>query len=146
MTRAQVLGAAAVVLLGCATGPRAWVVSGNASSEWASRAVALAEEVRRVRRPLEPWGGTIFVHPDRFPCCPYDGQPCGTCAGWQPARGRVEVAWTPDPLGADSTLGHELCHAACRPFLTSGANGCSEEEADACGRLAVQLTLERLVP
>lgn len=138
------VGLALVVLLvGCAhRGPSAWTISGNVTSEWASRAVVLSEEVRRVARPPEPWGGLVVVWPGRFPCSPWVGA-TGTCAGLSGATDRVEVAFTPDPLGG--ALAHELCHdALCRPFKRDGDNGCGEATADACAVVAVDLARERL--
>ena len=146
MTRAQFLGAAAVVLLGCTTPNAPWYVSGlDATDATRKQAADLVEAAKRVtpdKKGWLAWGGTITFLPDLTGYCsvPQGKIPTG-CAQAQ----RLWILW-PHPActgGADlacSALPHELCHLG----LASGGGFSgpldlvSDERADACALLVVQ--------
>lgn len=112
----------AVVLAG-ACAPRTWRVVGAPSVEWEADALAVASCAGQVGR-ADPWGGTITVHGEPFPCLRWPGD-AQLCAGINRSSSAVEVmSYPPPPAGA---LAHELGHAAlCRPH-----GDCGEAAANA---------------
>lgn len=143
MTRAQFLGAAAVVaaLLGCATPNAPWYVNGlDATDATRRQAADLVEAAKRVTPDKKGWlaqGGMIWLEPDVRGVCyaPPPKAPTG-CAS-------PHSIWIlfPHPVGgydlALGTLPHELCHLG---LAKGGAFGgpldmAAEDQADACALL-----------
>ena len=127
----------ALLLSGCAHGPNAWTYV-NAPATWETDAGVIEQSARDTMRPALPWGGTVTVYPDRFPCClgPTGGT-CGTCSGQSVGDWAIKVAQGADALS--SALAWEFCNnILCRDF------DCSETRTPACTLVVTAEARKRL--
>lgn len=147
MTRAQALGAAAVVALtACATPSGPWVTSGLpvALEAQVQAYIHAAKVVTPDKKGFLAWGGDIIFKPDLTGYCVV---PPGKRVSGCSEPGVIWVLW-PTPWGGEditrTSLQHEICHLG---LASGGAFGgpltlATDAQADACALLVNQYVLK----